>query len=163
MLEIVCHIVLALLLIIAFVQDWKYRAISWVVFPLLLTVAGFIFWQADLSKLTLVFNLVFLIIVIGTLFLYVSFKRGKLSNIFKADLGLGDVLFLIAITPLFMDRNFILFFITGMIVSGLVHLAIAGGKKNVKIPLAGYLAIYIIGLKSFGFVSNTDLFYTAIL
>ncbi|NOQ74884.1 MAG: hypothetical protein GQ574_22915 [Crocinitomix sp.] len=163
MLEIICHIALGVLLIIAFLQDWKHRAISWVIFPLLLIVAGLIFWTADLSKLTLVFNMVFLTIVIGCLFLYVSFKRGELTNIFKADLGLGDVLFLIAITPLFMDRNYILFFITGMIVSGLVHLAIAGGKKNVKIPLAGYLALYIIGLKSFEFISSTDLFYTAIL
>lgn len=163
MLEITCHIALALLLIIAFVQDWKYRAISWLVFPLLLTVAALIFLQADLSKLTLVFNLAFLTIVLGCLFLYVSFKRGKLTNIFKADLGLGDVLFLIAISPLFMDRNYILFFITGMLFSGLVHLLIVSAKKNAKIPLAGYLALYIIGLKSFEIISNTDLFYTAVL
>lgn len=163
MIDIVFHIALALLLIIAFLQDWKYRAISWVIFPLLLAVAVGIFWNAELSKLTLVFNAAFLTVVIGTLFLYVSFKRGGLTNIFKSDLGLGDVLFLFAIIPLFMDRNYILFFITGMLISGLVHLVFTGGKKNAKIPLAGYLALYILGLKSFEFVTNTDLFYTAIL
>ncbi len=163
MLELISHIALVILLVIAFVQDWKYRAISWTLFPLLLIVAGIIFWSADLSKLTLVFNFGFLTIVLGCLFLYVSFKRGKLTNIFKADLGLGDVLFLIAIIPLFMDRNYILFFITGMLISGITHLIIAGGKKNAKIPLAGYLALYIIGLKSFEIIANTDIFYTSII
>jgi hypothetical protein len=64
---------------------------------------------------------------------------------------------------LFMDRNFILFFITGMLFSGLFHLLLVSAKKQAKIPLAGYLALYIIGLKSFEIISNTDLFYTPIL
>jgi hypothetical protein len=163
MLEICCNITLVVLLGVTFLQDWKYRAISWVVFPLLLAVTTLLFWQAALSKLTLVFNLFFLTTVVATLFLYLSFKRGKLTNIFKTDLGWGDVLFLIAIIPLFMDRNSILFFISGMLISGIFHLLIARKIESPKIPLAGYLALYLIGLKSVDFATQNDLFYTALL
>ena len=163
MIEIISHIVLISLLGISFYQDWKYRAIHWIIFPLLLITAGFLFWNSYMPLETVLFNLVFLSVVIACLFLYISFKRGGLTNIFKSDLGLGDVLFLIAVAPLFVDRNYILFFITGMIISGVLHLILFANKQSTKIPLAGYLALYLIGLKGIDLFLYNDLFYTPIL
>lgn len=163
MIEAICHIALIILLGISFYQDWKYRAISWMIFPMLLTVAAILFWQANIPVRVILVNCAFLTVVLGCLFLYISIKRGRLTNIFKADFGLGDVLFLIAITPLFVDRNYILFFISGMFLSALFHVLIASGKGSVKIPLAGYLAVYIIALDGVRFIWMNDLFYTPLL
>ncbi len=161
--EWIFHIALVLILVIAFYQDWKYRAISWLVFPVLLSVAFVLFWLSQLALNTVVFNIVFLTVIIGSLFLYVSVKRRRWVNIFKADLGLGDVLFLVAICPLFSERNYILFFITGMLFSGLIHLFVFAWNKEVKIPLAGYLAGYIILSKGYDLCVDTNLFYTTII
>jgi len=161
--ENLAHIVLLIILGFAFYQDWKFRAISWLVFPLLGLVAFSIFYLADVRLLTLVFNLFFLTCVLACLVIYVSIQRGKLTNIFKADLGLGDVLFLLAISPLFMDRNYILFFITGMLFSGIIHIIVFMRNKSEKIPLAGYLALYLIGLKTVDLFTASNLFYTPVL
>lgn len=154
-----CHIALLFLLILSFYQDWKFRAISWMVFPALLACAATLFWLDDRRGETWLFNIVFLAVVFGSLFIYISFKRQRWVNLFKSDLGLGDVLFLIAISPLFSDRNFILFFISGMMLSGLIHWFVRFRDKDPKIPLAGYLALYVVGLKGVSFLIQNDLFY----
>lgn len=163
MMELICHIALLILCAIAFYQDWKFRAISWMVFPLLLITTLALFKIADIRLLTIGFNLFFLGTILLCLFIYISLQRKKLTNIFKSDLGIGDVLFLIAITPLFIDRNFVLFFITGMLLSGIVHLILYTKTQNAKIPLAGYLALYLIALKTADFFTLNDLFYNPIL
>ncbi len=162
MISIVYHIALVVLLTIAFYQDWKFRAISWIVFPALALVTTLLFIEIDLPWEIIRINLLFLSIVIGCLFLYVSLKRKRLTNIFKQDFGLGDVLFLIAITPLFAERNFILFFISGMLISGIIHGMVSLKNENKQIPLAGYLALYLIALKGVEVFSSNDLFYNPV-
>jgi len=163
MIEIICNIVLILLFGITFFQDWKDRAVTWIVFPAILIAAIGVSLYSDSSVLTIAMNITFLIMVLGMLILYISIKRGKLTNIFKTDFGWGDVLFLVVITPLFRDQNYILFFITGMFFSGLIHLVVARLNGNPKIPLAGYLALYLIGLKLVDFFMEKDLFNSLIL
>lgn len=148
---------------LAFYQDLKFRAISWLVFPGLLICSVGIFISADMRLLTIFMNLTFLTLVLGTLFVYISIKRGEITNIFKADFGWGDVLFLIAITPLFLDRNFILFFISGMLLSGFIHLILIQFKANPKIPLAGYLAVYLTGLIVMDYCFDFQLFKTNLI
>ena len=163
MLSWILHIALVGALLVSFYQDWKYRAISWMVFPLTLFIAGGIFYTMDIPLNVLWNNLAFLVVVIGMLFVYVSVKRGQLTNIFRADFGLGDVLFLLAVIPLFGVQNYILFFITGMLFSGIVHFIIYAINGNQKIPLAGYLALYIIGLKGADYFVFNNLFYSPVL
>lgn len=160
--QIICHIALFLLLFLAFYQDWKYRAISWLIFPGVLLCAATLFWVNENEVEILLFNIVFLAVIFGVLFLYISVKRQRWVNLFKADIGLGDLLFLIAVSPLFSDRNFILFFISGMLFSGLIHVVVSLRHKNPKIPLAGYLALYIIGLQGFSLLTQNNLFYNPV-
>jgi Flp pilus assembly protein protease CpaA len=157
------HILLIGLLSIACYQDIKYRAISWLVFPGVLISSLIIKLLSENMLFNIFMNLTFLTVVLGTLFVYISIKRKHLTNILKEDLGIGDILFFIAITPLFLDRNYILFFITGMLLSGLIHLSLIPLKVNPKIPLAGYLSLYLMVLLVLDQFSNWELFSSNIL
>jgi multisubunit Na+/H+ antiporter MnhE subunit len=72
-------------------------------------------------------------------------------------IGLGDILFFFAITPLFKLRTFILFFIIGMISSLLLHLLANKFKKQENVPLAGYLSILLISYVVIDFGLNANL------
>lgn len=162
MLILLCHIALSITLLIAFYQDWKYRAITWLLFPILGIITVLLFSQTGLSYNTIVANIVFLTTLMGCLFVYMSLKEKKAINIFKAGFGLGDVLFLLAVTPLFGSENYILFFISGMIFSGIFHLILTKGNRKAKIPLAGYLAVYLLILKGINLIFSTNIFYAPI-
>jgi len=129
-----------------------------------------IFWQLGWEWKVLGLNLIFVIVVMSVLFLYVSIREKKLTNIFENHFGIGDVLFFIAVSPLFSTTNFVLFFISGMILSGIFHLAIsqmghyvAKSTTEKTIPLAGYLAVYVLLLKCTSVLSNVDLFNTNLI
>lgn len=131
-------------LVIIFYQDWKYRAVSVLLFPLLLAFSFGLFFLLSEVKLLLVLNTLFLITIMLCLFVYISIRKGTLTNIFKADFGLGDLLFFVSIIPLLVNQNYILFFISGMLLSGVFHLLFFHKKYNPRIPLAGYLSLYLI-------------------
>jgi len=103
----------------------------------------------------------FILVVFFGLWLYLSLKQGQLINPLKNHIGLGDVLFFIAITPLFSLKNYMLFFITGMLLS----LILSGlfTKKNRMIPLAGILALYLAFLKIGSFFLSVDIFKEPLL
>jgi len=156
--NLIFHILLSVLLGLAFYQDWKFRAISWLVFPLITIVALLIFLQPGGAWSNLGSNLTFVIVVISSLFIYVSMREKKLTNIFENHFGIGDALFFIAISPLFGSSNFILFFISGMILSGTFHLIILKRVNQKTIPLAGYLAVYVMLLQCSVGLSGIDVF-----
>ncbi|MEO9531926.1 MAG: hypothetical protein ABJG68_15760 [Crocinitomicaceae bacterium] len=161
--EIFLDIALILTLFLAFVQDWKSRSIHVLVF---MVIAGIAIGKLTLSSFDLAlagYNCLFVFAVIGLLMVYVSLKSGKGVNIFKEHFGLGDLVFYIAITPLFGSRNFILFFISGLILSAVAHLIVILVKKDSPIPLAGYLSIYLIGILLLDKLISTDLFYMDII
>src|SRR5688500_11436731 len=109
--SMVFYTLLVVLLIVAFYQDCKYRAITWFVFPLLAVVALLIFVQLNGAWKALGLNLIFVLVVMSCPFGYISLREKKLTNIFAQHFGLGDLLFFIAVCPLFAPSNFILFFI----------------------------------------------------
>lgn len=98
----------------------------------------------------LIKNIGFVTINIVGLLLYYSIKEKKIINPIDSMIGLGDVLFFLSIAPLFNLKSYILFFITGMIFSLVIHLLVNRFKKQKTVPLAGYMAIMFvifIGLK----------------
>jgi hypothetical protein len=92
------HIPLVALLLVTFYQDWKFRAVTWFVFPLVAIVSLLIFLRAGCDWKNVGSNLIFVLTVTGTLFLYVSLHQKTLTNIFHSHFGIGDFLFFIAIT-----------------------------------------------------------------
>lgn len=160
--EIALSIVLILSLVLTFVQDYKGRAVSILIFALLAASALGLFMISQLDWQMVLTNLAFVVLVIGCLFLYIAVKERGFVNIFKSHFGIGDFVFFLAITPLFANRNFILFFITGMLLSAIIHLITARNQKEQTIPLAGYLAIYVLVLKGIEFSTSQTFLYTDI-
>lgn len=148
---------------LTFYQDWKYRAVSILIFPVLLGLSYTIFYLLSGQKIVLILNTFFLASVMLSLFVYVSLRRKKITNIFKDDFGLGDVLFFAAIIPLFANQNYVLFFITGMLLSGCIHLVLFRKKDNPKIPLAGYLSLYLMLWITVNILTQGEFLYTELI
>jgi len=157
--EIFLDISLVLCLALAFIQDWKERSIHLLVFLAIAAIAVGKLMMTDFQLAIAGFNLLFVAIVIGLLMIYISLKSGKGVNIFKEHFGIGDLVFYLAITPLFGSRNFILFFITGLVLSAIAHSFVLKFKKDSPIPLAGYLSLYLIGIMVVDKLISKDLFY----
>ncbi|WP_299242526.1 hypothetical protein [uncultured Aquimarina sp.] len=161
--DTVIQITLILLLSLVFIQDLKLRAIH-ILLPIFILIIGLIpYFKNEYSIIGLLYSLIFLIITFGGLYLYLSVKNKKLTNPFKKNMGLGDVLFFIAVIPFFSSYNYILFFITGMLFSILGFLVIKLIVKTDLVPLAGLLALYLILLKIGSYISGFDVFFTNFL
>ena len=166
--ELLINIVLFCILGLAFWQDKKGRSIHLAVL-LALAAACFTLFAFNSGEFSfsnwriITINAAFVVVIILCLILYVSAKEQRLVNIFKTHFGLGDLVFLLAVTPLFSNRNFILFFITGIVFSGVLHWMVQRRGSGETIPLAGYLSLYLIALKSIDLITNSDLFYTDLI
>lgn len=145
---------ICVLLFIIIHQDFKYRAVNWVVFPFL---AFFAILYNLISQNTVtqllknsMFNLIFIILQFCLLYLYFALKNRKLVSITE-KVGAGDLFFLVAISLLFSPVNFILFYIISLIFSlafyGINFLIFK--TKNpfkISIPLAGLQSLFLIAI-----------------
>ncbi|KIA94987.1 hypothetical protein B8T70_15010 [Flavobacterium sp. AJR] len=72
-----------------------------------------------------------------------AIKSKKILNPFHHYFGLGDLLFYIAITPLFLVENYILFFVLSMLFAIILQLALRKYIKEETVPLAGFSALLL--------------------
>lgn len=152
-------ITLLILLVIVVVQDIRHRAIH-VVLPVVVFVVGLLrFYLLELNYIELAINMLFLALLMIGLFLYVSFKSRQLVNPINTFIGIGDIIFFVAIIPLFYSTSYILFFSTGMVFSIVTHLLFTKDKER-HVPLAGYLSLYLGGLLIIDFFMSQELFYS---
>ncbi|MBX2828090.1 MAG: hypothetical protein KTR22_08000 [Flavobacteriaceae bacterium] len=154
------NILLCVFLGIIGFQDFKYRAIHFLLVILVFAagVSLLIFNAVPIAIFAV--TLLFITLMVTLLWLYLSAKNGRWINPFKKYIGLGDVLFFFAVTPLFAVQNYLFFFTTGMVVALFLALLYFRKKHQASIPLAGILAFYLIGLKGFAWVLQKDIFYT---
>ena len=119
-------------------QDFKDRTVhlfALIGLFLVNTISGYALLEEGVFSL-IGTNLLILIVLIGSLFLYYSAKHKKAHNILDKEFGKGDVLMLIALTPLFLSLS-LLFFIIGISFLGIT----IGILFKIKtIPFAGILA-----------------------
>jgi hypothetical protein len=78
------------------------------------------------------------------LFLYYSFKKNAFFNPIDSYIGLGDVLFFFSITPLFSLHGFVKFFVLSLLFSLGVHFLFFKKNQKKHIPLAGYMAVFLL-------------------
>lgn len=134
------------IMLFVFLQDLKLKAVYWFVFPVILGLSLWYSWN-HLSWGQLAWNVGILVILMGGLTLYLTFKTGRPVNPFDGFFAWGDILFLLAVSPLFNTYTFLFYFITGTIFVLLVHGVLTLMKKtNREIPFAGYMAFYLGGL-----------------
>jgi hypothetical protein len=130
-------------------QDLKYRGIYWWMFPILLLlltissiqVLGFTVMIAQVVKSCLFLGLQFI-----ALTAYISIRQKKLTNIFDGFFGLGDLLFLLAISFGFSFLNYVLFYLLSLMMVVLFTVIFGHHTKShgKKIPLAGYQALLLM-------------------
>jgi len=160
-LEVIMDILICLCLGLLAFQDFTYRAVHIVVLSILFFIGSVRFWLLG-HPIGLIFNtLIFIIVVLLFLWVYISIKTNKVVNPLQKHLGLGDILFFLAVSPLFSVFNYMLYFISGMILSIVFSMLFLRTKEN--IPLAGILSTYLLGLKVFSFFTEEDLFFNPIV
>lgn len=162
--SIFLEITLIVVLMFVFIQDLKHRAIH-VSLPILIGTIGFYsFFFESRNPNIIWYNFVFLILTFSFLFIYLTLKNKKLINPLNS-IGLGDILFFIAVVPFFSTTNYILYFITGMVFSALLFILIKNFNKNqnMLVPLAGLLALYMILIKFIFFMTDFNLYETQLI
>ena len=139
------------LLILVSYQDYKYRAVTWLVFPLMSIV--FLYYSLiktsfELFLTSSFINFFFVGFQLLSITAYFSIKELKLVNISKGYLGLGDILFLLNLCLIFSPINFIVFYLGTLILVIILFLLcrIARLGSFEKIPLAGIQALCLLVL-----------------
>lgn len=155
----ILHISTVLVLLLIFIQDLKHRAIH-ILLPVVLFAIGlYQFYTAHLDWYSLICNAFFLVLTFAGLYMYLMLKNKKLIANLSGAIGLGDILFFIAVLPFFGLHNYILFFITGLIFSMICFGVFRLYKKSKMIPLAGLLGLYMIIIKGIDYLIDFDLFF----
>jgi hypothetical protein len=75
--------------------------------------------------------------------MYMSFKNKRFLNPFQNYFGLGDLLFYMAITPFFMLKSYVIFFIMSMIFAVVLYFVFKK-KMSDTIPLAGFSSLLLL-------------------
>jgi len=126
-------------------QDYKHRAISWILFPLvfgLLLIRTFHYVEFQTFLKYSLVNLGFVTLQCIGIVAYLYMKRVRDIRIIGKYIGLGDISFLIVLCICFSPANFILFLLVALLSSLLIH-SIENLSKNATqktIPLAGILS-----------------------
>lgn len=138
-------ITLVLCLLTIFFQDWRYRKIH-IALPVLILV--FCFLSIDqryvLQLRNMAYNMAFFLTVLGILVVYMSIKNKQFLNPFDNYFGLGDLLFYLTISPLFLLNQYIIFFILSMLFSIILQLLLKKFIKEKTVPLAGFSALLLL-------------------
>ncbi len=135
---------LVTILLIIFYQDIRKRAVLWFLFPLLFGAT--IWYRHDLLKWNeVLLNNMFVLFLLSFLTLYISVRQKKITAIWNGFFSWGDILFIIAITPLCTFFDYIYFFTFGTVIVLIIHLIAIQFSKNKTVPYAGYLSLVTIG------------------
>ena len=135
-----------LLFAITAFQDFKSRAISWFLLPIILAAGLLKKWiDNQLSWTDYLASFGFITLQLAIVYGIFALKSRTVKINFTNELlGLGDILFFVAVIPYFNFKEYIILFITGLIFSLLGQLILCKFKKQKSIPLAGWLSIYFI-------------------
>lgn len=155
----ITNIILIILLVGISYQDIRSRQIHIFLLSILLLITITLNYLTNgLSYIDTIKIIGFVLINIIGLFVYYSVKSRRLINPIDKFLGFGDIIFLIAVSPLFTLNKFILFFVTGLLFSLFIHLIIKNFSENKTIPLAGYLSVYLLIFMGVTITSGHNLF-----
>lgn len=164
------YILIFVLLLLMGYQDFKHRAITWYLFPMLfgLLFMRQIFINAQLIPdllWNILLNISLIVLIVCITSIYFLFKGFSLKLFFTTKIGTGDLLFFICITPQFNIFNLCFFLIFGSIISLLYQATIFGLSKCFKlkytssIPYAGILALLLIPVLLIRDFQLMDLFF----
>lgn len=138
--------VLLILLVSAFIlyQDVKYRQIHFLL-PVILLGIGFA--SIPGSGFNFFTNMIFVTVNLLGVTLYYFIKTKQLINLINTHIGIGDIVYFIAIAPFFTLQQYVFFFTGGLIFSLLLFVLLKKIRPTEQtVPLAGFLSIYFVGM-----------------
>lgn len=148
------------ILLTIFLEDLLQREVHWFLFPALLLSFLVQFWSEIVLE-EMLFSFALLLVLLFGLILYLLAKTGSLKNPLKGYFSLGDVLFLLALIPVFKLHAYLMFFIVGTLFTLLVYGISSAWMKDKTIPYAGYMAAFSIPVLLYReqFVNLIDIVY----
>lgn len=145
----VIQILICLVLLIIVFQDFKYRAVHWIMFPLLwilLVIDSVISLKLRDYISGTAINLLIIFIQVLILYTYYLLQGKNLKLIESRIMGAGDVLFIFIMAFAFTWTSFMFYYIAGLLFALLAWLIFRKLFKEQTglVPLAGLLALYMI-------------------
>ncbi len=126
-------------------QDIKQREVLWFLFPvaaLLMGVSYYVHTEPLLFAMNSAMNLSLIVVILMILFLYAKFKLKK--SFLQETFGLGDLLFFVAFALGFPFVTFVVVFVFSLLFSLILTLVIQSKEAKPTVPLAGYMAIFLM-------------------
>ena len=124
-------------------QDWKQRTVS----LYLLVLLGFLNFTAAsvlgspvIALKNMLFGFAFLAAQLFLVSIYFSIRRKKIKHIVNDEFGLGDILFLCALTPLFHPIQWMFFLVFGLGLSICLSLLLRKMIKKSDVPFVTLFA-----------------------
>ncbi|MEX0289620.1 MAG: hypothetical protein AB3N14_10970 [Flavobacteriaceae bacterium] len=142
-------------LVIAY-EDFKERAVIWIVFPVLGICMGLLHLLNSSVESFFLFgltNTLMISAIILILFLYTKYVTKK--QFLNTSLGLGDILFFYALGIGFPPFTFVVIFTAAMLFSLLFFVLSKKLKKQGTVPLAGLMGIFLIAVITASFFTFT--------
>ncbi|MGJ8664830.1 MAG: hypothetical protein ACSHW7_00555 [Patiriisocius sp.] len=124
-------------------QDFKYRAVHiflLIAISILTTAIFYLRTGMVFNKPTLIYTVILFTVLWG----YLCIKNNAIINPCKKYIGLGDILFILAVSPLFHISNFMFFFVSGIVLTLIGTLILQRFIHKDSIPFAGMLAGYLM-------------------
>lgn len=140
-------------------QDFKSRSILWFL-PLIIFLISLSHGVRSNENILndILLSVAFLVLQLTAVLLYLAIKNKTLKiNLTEDYLGLGDVLFFLAITPLYPFQTFLLVIVIGLIFSLIGHLIVSKITHDSTVPLAGWMSIFILFFNTINLISNGDI------
>ncbi|MEO0507373.1 MAG: hypothetical protein AAF090_14555 [Bacteroidota bacterium] len=141
-------------------QDFKERAVTWFLFPLVGLLLFFLHLQKNSLEAILWFSMYNLLLVgiqTGILWGYTRFVAKK--DFLNTSFGLGDLLFLGAFAFGFPTATFLVLMVSGLLFSLLLHWVLSYKREASTIPLAGMLGIFLSGILLCSLLPQTPSLY----
>jgi hypothetical protein len=137
-------LLISTLLLLAF-QDIRTRKVWVLLFPVVLVLSIGYKWNSFILE-QYSWNLVFVVFSLLSLTLYLTIKERRLVAVWKGYFSIGDILYLLAIVPLFNFPLYLFYFTTGTFLCLLTHATslLLSKKAKKSVPYAGYMSIYLI-------------------
>jgi predicted membrane channel-forming protein YqfA (hemolysin III family) len=141
-------------------QDFKERAVSWILFPIIGSLLAFLYLNATSFEQYYLFVLTNTLLISGILLiLFLYTKHIARKGFLNVSFGLGDLLFFYAFALGFPTLTFIVLFATSILFSLVVFLFSKTEKEKETIPLAGLMGFFLIGVFLLSFFPNVPSLY----
>jgi len=143
--ETVVYSLFLLTLGYVFYTDVKDREIALYTLLVLVFSGGYLALESQSFKVVGLFwllNSVFIAIQYGVLMLYLELRYKEGRQLFSKWIGIGDLLFFLAIGMYYSINEFVFVYLGSLLFSALVFLSFRSRLKT--IPLAGFSALFIV-------------------